>query len=279
MFNRFKQALKKATSLFSRTHGASFEEIESILLQADVGVKYTAMIMEALHESRNDTVTVIKREIVRLLQKSHPLIGDDRPQIIMVCGVNGSGKTTTVAKLAQWYRHHSRVILACADTYRDAASEQLAIWAQRADVEIVTSQKGQDAGAVVYDALAKAQAQSIGSVIIDTAGRLHTRGDLMEELKKIARVVTKFRPEGPHLSLLTIDANLGQNSIQQARVFKEYIGINGLILTKFDGTAKGGAVIPICNELELPVLFLGVGEGMDDLVEFDIEEFVTALFE
>jgi fused signal recognition particle receptor len=279
MFNRFRQALKKATSLFSRTHGASLEEIESILLQADIGIKYTTMIMEVLHRSRGETVTVIKKEIMRLLLKPHPLIDGDHPQIIMVCGVNGSGKTTTVAKLAQRYRQHSRVILACADTYRDAASEQLIIWAQRADVEIVASQKGQDAGAVVYDALAKAQARSIDIVIIDTAGRLHTRGDLMDELKKIARVVTKFRSDGPHLSLLTIDANLGQNSIQQARVFKEYIGIDGLILTKFDGTAKGGAIIPICNELELPVLFLGVGEGMDDLVEFDAEEFVTALFE
>lgn len=279
MFNRFKQALQKATSLFSRTRGAPAEEIESILLQADVGVKYAAMITEVLHESRGEAVTVIKKEIVRLLSKPRPMTGDDRPQVIIVCGVNGSGKTTTVAKLAQWYRPRSRVILACADTYRDAASEQLIVWARRAEVEIVASHKGQDAGAVVYDALAKAQARSINTVIIDTAGRLHTRGDLMDELQKIVRVVMKFRSDGPHLSLLTIDANLGQNSIQQARVFKQYIGINGLILTKFDGTAKGGAIIPICNELELPVLFLGIGEGIDDLVEFDVEEFVRILFE
>jgi len=279
MFSRFKQALKNATSLFSRTHGASREEIEEILLQADVGVKYTEIIMGALMTKKGDTVTIIKEEIFRLLTKPLPSVDSGRPWIVMVCGVNGSGKTTTVAKLAQHYRKNSRVILACADTYRDAASDQLIIWAQRADVEIVASQKGQDAGAVVYDALTKAQVRAVDRVIIDTAGRLHTRGDLMNELKKIVRVIAKFRSDGPHLSLLTIDANLGQNSIQQARIFKEYININGLILTKFDGTAKGGAIIPICNELELPVLFLGIGEGIDDLVEFDSKEFVEALFE
>jgi len=278
MFNRLKQALKKATSLFSRAHEAPEEEIEEILLQADVGIKYTRIIIDALHQNTGDPVHIIKKEIVRLLTKPLPLIGDDFPAIILVCGVNGSGKTTTVAKLAGFYKNAGKVLLVCADTYRDAASDQLNIWAQRVHVEIVASQKGQDAGSVVFDAISKACSRSIDTVVIDTAGRLHTRSDLIEELKKVVRVIDKFRSQGSYYTLLTIDATLGQNSIQQARVFKQDIGINGLILTKMDGTAKGGAIIPICNELELPVIFLGFGEGIDDIIEFDVQEFVDALF-
>jgi fused signal recognition particle receptor len=212
-----------------------------------------------------------------LLTMPQPTLGD-APHIIMVSGVNGSGKTTTVAKLAYRYRRTGTVILASGDTYRDAGHEQLEIWAQRAGVEIVGSQKGQDAGAVVYDTIAKALQKNIDTVLIDTAGRLHTRSDLLEELKKIRRVITKLKARGPDLNLLTIDATLGQNSIQQARVFTHAIDINGLVLTKCDGTAKGGAVIPICNELHLPILFLGVGESIEDLIEFDPQAFVDILF-
>jgi len=221
----------------------------------------------------------LKKELVDLLGIDIPKIGIEKPTIVMVSGVNGSGKTTTVAKLANIYQQHERVILASGDTYRDAASEQLGIWALRVNVEIVTSQKGQDAAAVVFDTISRAKAKSIDRVLVDTAGRLHTRGDLMAELKKIRQVITKFRPQGPDLNILTIDANLGQNSIQQARVFTKEIGINGLILTKFDGTSKGGAIIPICNELNLPVLYLGIGEGLDDIVEFEPQLFVDTLFE
>jgi fused signal recognition particle receptor len=278
VFNRFKQALKKATSLFSRTRNAPLEEIEDILLQADVGAKHTQMIMEVLHKGAGDAETIIKGEIIRLLSKPLPPRSDDVPCIVMICGVNGSGKTTTAAKLAKYYQGDGTVLLVCADTYRDAASEQLSIWAQRAGVEIIASQKGQDAGAVVYDAMSKASARAIDTVIIDTAGRLHTRADLIEELKKVVRVIRKFRDQGSHYALLTIDATFGQNSIQQARVFKQEVGINGLILTKFDGTAKGGAIIPICDELSLPVLFLGLGEGIEDIAVFDPEDFVDALF-
>lgn len=278
MFKKLKEALVKATELFSHTKGASTHDIEEILFQADVGAKYTEIILQKIRKSRDDVTTTLKKEIIDLLNLPKPQINFSKPRIIMISGVNGSGKTTTVAKLANLCKKKESVILASADTYRDAASQQLEIWAKRVDVEIVTSQKGQDAGAVVFDAISKARAKSIDTVLIDTAGRLHTRGDLMEELKKIVRVITKLKSSGPDLNLLTIDANLGQNSIQQARIFTQEIGINGLILTKFDGTAKGGAIIPICNELKLPVLYLGVGEKIDDIVEFSAIAFAEALF-
>jgi fused signal recognition particle receptor len=271
--------LKKALGIFSRAKGASYNEIEEILLRADVGIKYTERIIQNIKKVRGDPVDLLKQEIFNLLDKEKPTTDTAAPLIIMVSGVNGSGKTTTVAKLAYRYSQETKVLLASGDTYRDAAHEQLGIWAQKTAVEIVGSQKGQDAAAVVYDAIAKAQAQSIDTVIVDTAGRLHTRTDLMEELKKIKRVITKLKPTGPDLNVLTIDATLGQNSLQQATIFTREIGINGLILTKFDGTAKGGAIIPICNELNVPVLYLGVGEKIDDLIEFDPKIFVDALFE
>jgi len=279
MFSKLKQALSKATTLFSGTKGACPEDIEEILLRADVGVKYTNYILQRLTKSGKDLTDALKIELLHLLTLPKPQIGADKPIIVMVSGVNGSGKTTTVAKLANLYSKTQKVILACGDTYRDAASEQLEIWAKKADLEIVVSQKGQDAAAVVFDAVSKARAKSADTVLVDTAGRLHTRSDLMEELKKIKRVITKLKPSGPDLNILTIDANLGQNSIQQARVFTQEIDINGLILTKFDGTAKGGAIIPICNELQLPVLYLGIGEGIEDIAEFDAKNFVEVLFE
>lgn len=277
LFTKLTQALNKLTSLFARTKGAKIETLEQILLEADVGVKYTKVIIDKI-KNEPDPVLVLKNEIYTLINLKNPKLENVLPLIIMVSGVNGSGKTTTVAKLAQFYKKKGTVLLASADTYRDAASEQLTIWTKRANVEIVSSQKGQDAGAVVYDALSKAKAKTLDTVLIDTAGRLHTRSDLIEELKKIKRVITKFKPLGPDLNLLTIDATLGQNSIQQARVFTRELGINGIILTKFDGTAKGGAIIPICNELKLPVIYLGIGEGIEDLIEFNAKGFVEALF-
>ena len=279
MFNKLKQALEKATEMFSRTKSASLDEIEEILLQADVGVKYTEIILQKIEKQKEDPIAQLQNEIYNLLNLPVPIIETGAPMIIMVSGVNGSGKTTTVAKLAHLYSQKGKVMLASGDTYRDAAHEQLEIWSKKAGVEIVGSQKGQDAGAVVFDTISKAQSKEIDTVLIDTAGRLHTRTDLMAELKKIKRVITKLKPSGPDLNILTIDANLGQNSIQQARIFTQEIGINGLILTKFDGTAKGGAIIPICNELHLPVLYLGVGEEIEDLIEFDPMTFVNTLFE
>lgn len=279
MFNRLREAFSKTTHLFSQTKGASISTIEEILLRADVGIKYTEIILQRIKTSRKDVVEVLKDEIISLLTLPKPSIETPKPAIIMVSGVNGSGKTTTVAKLANRYRKREKVILASGDTYRDAASAQLEIWAERVQVEIVASHKGQDAAAVVFDTISKARGQSIDTVLIDTAGRLHTRGDLMNELKKIERVIMKLKPSGPDLNILTIDSTMGQNAIQQARIFSSEIGINGLILTKCDGTAKGGSIIPICNELKLPVLYLGVGEGMDDIIEFEPKAFVDALFE
>lgn len=279
MFNRLREAFSKTTHLFSQTKGASISTIEEILLRADVGIKYTEIILQRIKTSRGDVVEVLKDEIISLLTLPTPSIETPKPAIIMVSGVNGSGKTTTVAKLANRYRKREKVILASGDTYRDAASAQLEIWAERVQVEIVASHKGQDAAAVVFDTISKARGQSIDTVLIDTAGRLHTRGDLMNELKKIERVIMKLKPSGPDLNILTIDSTMGQNAIQQARIFSSEIGINGLILTKCDGTAKGGSIIPICNELKLPVLYLGVGEGMDDIIEFEPKAFVDALFE
>lgn len=270
--SKLQKLLGKLTGIFSKSPDTS--TLEQILLEADLGVKYTSMLIEKFGKDPCE----LKKEILKLIDIKPPGINNQKPLTILVCGVNGSGKTTTVAKLAYKYQQKGPVLLVSADTYRDAASEQLDIWAKKAGVEIIRSQKGQDAGAVVYDGLNKAIIKKIDTVLIDTAGRLHTRSDLMEELKKIKRVITKLKPSGPDLSLLTIDSTLGQNSIQQARIFTKEVGINGLILTKFDGTAKGGAVIPICNELNIPVLFLGIGEGIEDLLEFNPVEFVDALF-
>lgn len=272
--SKLSGALGRLIDLFSKTKLADLKTIERVLIEADVGIKYTSEILEKIKSSPDK----LKQEIYNLINLPAPQISQEKPTIIMVYGVNGSGKTTTVAKLAHLYQRKGTVLLACADTYRDAASEQLEIWAKRTNVEIVRSQKGQDAGAVVYDAIAKAIKRKIESVLIDTAGRLHTRADLMEELKKIKRVITKLKPTGPDFNLLTIDATLGQNSIQQARIFTQELGINGLVLTKFDGTAKGGAIIPICSELKVPVLYLGIGEGIEDLIEFNPKDFIDALF-
>lgn len=278
MFDPFRKAFSKAAALFSQAKNAPLDDIEEILLRADVGTRYTGTILQSLKGYRGDIVAKLKGEMIRLLSMPAPEETGVKPTIIMVSGVNGSGKTTTIAKLAHRFRERERVLLAGADTYRDAASEQLEVWAQRAQVEILMSQRGQDAASVVFDALTRARSQGIGTVFIDTAGRLHTRRDLMDELIKIERITRKFKPAGPDLNLLTIDARLGQNSIQQARIFSGAVSLNGLILTKFDGTAKGGALIPICNELELPVLYLGVGEGLDDIMIFDPRQFVEMLF-
>ncbi|MEO0129562.1 MAG: signal recognition particle-docking protein FtsY [candidate division WOR-3 bacterium] len=262
------------TGILSPAKKPDISNLEQVLLESDVGVKYTNMLLEKINYNQ----AKLKEEILKLINIKPPNLNPTKPLIIIICGVNGSGKTTTVAKLAYMYQKKGNVLLVSADTYRDAASEQLDIWAQKVGVEIIRSQKGQDAGAVVYDGLNKAISRNNDTVLIDTAGRLHTRTDLMEELKKIKRVVTKLKPSGPDLSLLTIDATLGQNSIQQAKIFTQELGINGLILTKFDGTAKGGAIIPICAELKIPVLYLGVGEKIEDLIEFKPEEFVEAMF-
>jgi len=202
------------------------------------------------------------------------------PEVIMIVGVNGSGKTTTVGKLCNWYREQGkRVVVAAADTYRDAASEQLDVWAGRADVEIVLSKQGQDAGAVAFDAIQKGMQRGFDTVVIDTAGRLHTRKDLMDEAVKIKRVCGKVKPGSPDEMWLVLDATVGQNGLRQAAAFNEQLGLTGLIITKLDGTAKGGVLIPIVMELGVPIKFIGTGETLEDLEPFVPEAYARALFE
>jgi len=266
--------------------------LEETLVGSDVGISTTEKLIENLkvraREQRYNKVeeirTVLKEEIEKLFAVngsvgSQPRF-DQRPVVVMIVGVNGVGKTTTVGKLAYIYRTTgSKVLIAAADTFRAASNEQLEIWAGRAGVRIVQQAHGADPGAVAFDALKSAISNGDDVLLIDTAGRLHTKVNLMEELKKIKRVLQKQLPEAPHEVLLVLDATTGQNAIVQARQFTAALGITGLILTKLDGTAKGGIVFSISNELRVPVRYIGVGEGIDDLQPFDKKVFVDALFE
>jgi len=208
-----------------------------------------------------------------------PIDFSQKPFVILVIGVNGVGKTTTIGKLAQRFQAQGKkVLLVAGDTFRAAAGEQLEIWAGRAGAEIIRQKEGSDPSAVVFDAVKAARAREMDIVLIDTAGRLHTSVNLMEELKKIRRVIQKEILNGPHQTLLILDASMGQNTISQARIFHEAMEINGIILTKLDGTAKGGIIVGICNELKIPIEYIGIGEKVDDLQPFNSEEFVQALF-
>lgn len=264
------------------------EELEEALITADVGINATAWLMERVSEqikkkklkTSDELYEVVKHELIELLNIPTPPLDPSlsKPFIIMVTGVNGVGKTTTIAKLAHYWRQKGFFpILAAADTFRAAAIEQLAIWAERIKVPIVKQQPGADPSAVAYDAVDAAISRKLDIVIIDTAGRMHTRSNLMEELKKIHRVLSKKLPGAPHEVLLVLDATTGQNALSQARLFKEAVNISGLVLTKLDGTAKGGTIIAICHELGLPIRFIGIGEDIEDLRPFDPVEFVNAL--
>ncbi|MCL6465775.1 MAG: signal recognition particle-docking protein FtsY [candidate division WOR-3 bacterium] len=258
------------------------EELEELLLAADVGVRATAQLVEAVRRSGADPTEALKKEIVKIFSAASkvPLKAVEPPLVIMVVGVNGSGKTTTIGKLCyRFAREGKKVLVAAADTFRDAAAEQVRIWANRSDVELVFSQKGQDAAAVAFDALQKAVREKRDVVLIDTAGRLHTRKDLMAEAVKIKRVCAKVKPDAPEEIWLVLDATVGQNGIRQAMAFHQELGLTGIIMAKLDGTAKGGVLIPVVLELGLPVRFVGVGEGVEDLVPFVPEEYVQALFE
>lgn len=278
MLGRLKRALRPLAALFSPFRGPEISNLEEMLVAADVGAVLAGTLSGRIKNERAP-VDALKKELLKIVDLPRPRVDPTPPLVVMVSGVNGSGKTTSLAKLADIYRRQGSVLLASADTYRDAASEQLEIWAKRTGVDIVTSRKGQDAAAVVYDSLARAIAKKIATVMIDTAGRLHTRSDLMAELKKIKRITEKFKPRGLDLNLLVVDATLGQNSLQQARIFKEELGVNGIVLAKMDGTARGGAIFPICAELMVPVVYLGIGERLEDIVEFDAREFIDILFE
>lgn len=290
--------LGKITKLIttkSKIDDELLDGIEETMLAGDVGVTTTARIIERVrdrvkkerYENPSDLDKLLRDEIQRLFVDGTTAGADPFvippghvPHVVLVVGVNGVGKTTTIGKLAYNYRTAGRkVMIAAADTFRAAANEQLEIWAQRAGVEIIRQAQGADPGAVAYDALKSAIAHGTDVMIIDTAGRLHTKVNLMEELKKIKRVLQKQVPDAPHEVLLVLDATTGQNAIAQAKQFMSAIGISGLVLTKLDGTAKGGVVIGISLELNIPVKYIGVGEQIDDLQPFDRKAFVDALFE
>lgn len=281
-FERLKAGLRRTRELLLGRLNGTPEDLETALLSADVGISATQYLLDRLNRQKGERRTLLKQELIALLQGTTtsllPTELPARPYIIMVVGVNGSGKTTTVGKLAYRYRQQGRTLLvAASDTYRDAAAPQLRIWTERAGVEIVYSERGQDAAAVAFDAISRARAKGLDMVLVDTAGRLHTRKDLMEEVKKIRRVITKTRSGAPDEILLVLDATVGQNGIIQARQFHTELGLTGLVVTKLDGTARAGVLIPIVRELGLPIRYIGVGEGLEDLDEFSAPEFVEAL--
>ena len=267
------------------------EELETILLGADVGVAACEQLLSKLRESvrrkeAGDSEAVLRAlrdGMLALLEPvAQPLRVErgQRPFVILMVGVNGAGKTTTIGKLAARFQAQGlSVMLAAGDTFRAAAVEQLQQWGRRNDVAVVAQAPGADPASVVFDALESATAKNIDVLIADTAGRLHTQGGLMDELRKIKRVIGKIDPDAPHETLLVIDAGMGQNAIEQARVFHEAVSVDGLVLTKLDGTARGGVVFTIAQQLGLPLRLIGIGEGIDDLRDFEAEDFVKALID
>jgi fused signal recognition particle receptor len=301
-FKRLSQGLAKTRTRFSdsvanlilghKTLDADLiEQIESQLITADVGVEATQQLIKTLTQklARNeltDTAAVLnclQQEMKNILlpcQVALDIDNEKRPFVILVVGINGSGKTTTIGKLAKSLQlAQESVMLAAGDTFRAAATEQLQVWGERNKIPVVSQQPGADTAAVIYDALESAKAKGIDVLIADTAGRLHTQTNLMEELKKVKRVITKVDSSAPHETLLVLDASIGQNALIQAQQFHAAIGVTGLAITKLDGTAKGGIIFAIAKELKLPIRYIGVGEGIDDLRPFSADEFVTALFE
>ena len=268
----------------------TWEDLETLLIQADVGVETTVALVERLQErvgqehvrQSSQVRDILREELLALLPGDSPRndLTKRLLTVILVVGVNGSGKTTTVAKLTRYYREvGKRVILAAADTFRAAAIDQIKLWGDRAGVDVIAHAPGADPGAVVYDALLAAQARKADILIVDTAGRLHTKYNLMQELKKVRGVLQKNVHRAPHETWLVLDATTGQNALLQARKFKEDVGVTGLIVAKLDSTAKGGIVFAIAKELGLPIRFVCTGEGIEDLTEFDAEAYVDGLFD
>lgn len=266
------------------------DELEETLIMADVGVKTTEKLMTAVHKgikkkeinTPEDLKPFLEKEITELLLtgSDETRIAAQGPTVMLVIGVNGVGKTTTIGKLSAYYKEQGKsVMLAAADTFRAAAIDQLEIWGQRTDAVVIRHEEGSDPAAVAFDAVKAAKARNIDVLIIDTAGRLQTKSNLMEELKKINRVIQREIPEAPHETLLVLDATTGQNAISQADLFTKAAPISGVVLTKLDGTAKGGVVVGIKAELSMPVKWIGVGEGVEDLRPFSASDFAKALFE
>jgi fused signal recognition particle receptor len=297
--DRMRQAVSRTReSLSTRLEGvlamtravdeADLDELEAVLLTSDLGLPTTTAILDQLRDRarRKDIAggeelrQLLKEQIRAILElpvrpRPDPALP---PKVIFLVGVNGTGKTTTTGKLAAWFRGKGKTVLLCAaDTFRAAAIEQLEVWASRSGVEMIKTRQGGDPSAVLYDAVSAAQARATDVLVVDTAGRLHTKGGLMDELDKMRRIARKLIPEAPHEVLLVMDATTGQNGLQQARLFTEASGVTGIVLTKLDGTAKGGIAVAIARELLLPVRYIGVGEKINDLLEFDSSAFVDSL--
>ena len=269
---------------------ATWERLEEVLIYADVGARTTAKVVERLEREAGEGAIGGGDELERRLREllaEVARVGDDRidvshqPTVLLIVGVNGTGKTTTIGKMAWHLRREAglSVVMAAADTYRAAAQEQLGEWAQRAECEIVRANPGSDPGAVVFDAIEAARARGHDVVIADTAGRLHTQVPLMDELAKVRRVIEKQLPGAPHETLLTVDATTGQNGLRQAMMFRDTVDVTGIVLTKLDGTAKGGIALAIAEEMELPVKLIGIGESLEDLRPFDPDDFARALLD
>jgi len=262
----------------------TLDALEELLISADLGMPASAAVIAAVKAQPRDGTSLrdlVKREIRRIFNAvDAPIVVKNHPKVILIVGVNGTGKTTTVGKLANLLKSQGQQPLICAaDTFRAAAVEQLEIWAKRAGVDMVRAREGSDPAAVVFDAISSGKARGRDPILVDTAGRLHTRVNLMQELEKIRRVATREVPDAPQEVLLVLDATVGQNGVAQAREFTNAAGVNGIVLTKLDGTAKGGVAVAIANDLKLPIRYVGVGEAIDDLVPFSAEEYVNGLFE
>jgi len=284
---RFEEVVKRADEPANRSQPIDVETIEALeeaLISADVGVAATDQIVQAVRgrRGRGDSLRTLVKEEIRDILRGADLAAPNgqRPHVVLIVGVNGTGKTTTVGKLARLMKDSGQSPLICAaDTFRAAAVEQLEIWAKRAGVDIIRAKPGSDPAAVVYDAISAGKARQRDVVLIDTAGRLHTRVNLMTELDKIRRIAAREIEGAPHEVLLVLDATVGQNGLAQAREFMSVAGVNGIVLTKLDGTAKGGIAVAIAHDLKLPIRYVGVGEAIDDLVPFSPDEYVDALFE
>jgi fused signal recognition particle receptor len=287
--DRFDDLVRGSDSPEQRTRTIdpeTLESLEEVLLMADVGVAASRQIVDgvARRQRRGESLrALVREEIVRVLREADRGPGDSpppgTPRVVLIVGVNGTGKTTTIGKLASQLKREGKAPIICAaDTFRAAAVDQLQVWADRAGVDVVRAREGADPAAVVFDAVTAGRARHRDVVLVDTAGRLHTRANLMQELEKIRRIAAREIPGAPHETLLVLDATVGQNGLTQAREFMGVAGVTGIVLTKLDGTAKGGMAVAIAHDLRLPIRYVGVGEGIDDLLPFDAEEYADALF-